>query len=149
MPQDLTNEKSTLVQVMAWCLQATSYYLNQCCPRSPTPYGVTRPQWVNRRGPYACSAHISMHNKHIELVKVYRKRFWTVEVKLMTVELFSADPGSSRSGLIRWHLGHQNLAHMAAQLLLLDKSRAFFFLTNWPLGDVAVSNFRSMISKHM
>ena len=47
MPQDLTDDKSTLVQVMAWCRQATSHYLNQCCPRSPTPYGFTRPQWVN------------------------------------------------------------------------------------------------------
>ena len=46
MPQDLTDDKSTLVQVMAWCRQATSHYLNQCWPRSPTPYGVTRPQWV-------------------------------------------------------------------------------------------------------
>ena len=44
MPQDLTDDKSTLVQVMAWCHQATSHYLNQCWPRSPTPYGVTRPR---------------------------------------------------------------------------------------------------------
>ena len=46
MPQDLTDDKSTLVQAMAWCRQATSHYLNQCWPRSPTPYGATRPQWV-------------------------------------------------------------------------------------------------------
>ena len=32
---------------MAWCCQATSHYLNQCWPRSMSPYGVTRPQWVN------------------------------------------------------------------------------------------------------
>ena len=38
--------KSTLVQVMAWCHQATSLYLSQCWPRSISPYGVTRPQWV-------------------------------------------------------------------------------------------------------
>ena len=29
MPHDLTNHKSTLVQVMAWCCQATSHYLSQ------------------------------------------------------------------------------------------------------------------------
>ena len=46
MPQDLTDDKSTLVKVIAWCRQATSKYLNQCWPGSPTPYGVTRPQWV-------------------------------------------------------------------------------------------------------
>ena len=42
----LTDDKSTLVQVMAWCHQATSHYLNQCWTRSMSPYGVTRPQWV-------------------------------------------------------------------------------------------------------
>ena len=47
MPQDLTDDQSTLVQVMAWCHQATSHYLSQCWPRSLSPYGVTRPQWVN------------------------------------------------------------------------------------------------------
>ena len=41
MSRDLTDDKSTLVQVMAWCLQATSHYLNQCWPRSMSPYGVT------------------------------------------------------------------------------------------------------------
>ena len=30
MPEDLTDDKSTLVQVMAWCRQATSHYLKQC-----------------------------------------------------------------------------------------------------------------------
>ena len=47
MPLDLIVEKSTLVQVMAWCCQATSHYLSQCWPRPMSPYGVTRPQWVN------------------------------------------------------------------------------------------------------
>ena len=43
MPQDLTDDKSTLVQVMAWCHQTTSHYLSQCWPRFALPYGVTRP----------------------------------------------------------------------------------------------------------
>ena len=47
MPLDLTDDNSTLVQVMAWCRQATSHYLSQCWPRSMSPNGVTRPQWVN------------------------------------------------------------------------------------------------------
>ena len=46
MSLDLTDDKSTLVQVMAWCRQATSHYLRQCWPRSLSPCGVTRPQWV-------------------------------------------------------------------------------------------------------
>ena len=46
MPQNPSDDKSTFVQVMAWCRQAASHYLSQCCPRSLSPYGVTRPQWV-------------------------------------------------------------------------------------------------------
>ena len=46
MSMDLTDDKSTLVQVMAWCRQATSHYLSQCWPTSMSPYGVTWPQWV-------------------------------------------------------------------------------------------------------
>ena len=33
MPQDPTDDKSTLIQVMAWGRQATSQYLNQCWAR--------------------------------------------------------------------------------------------------------------------
>ena len=42
-----TYDQSTLVQVMAWCRQATSHYLSQCWHRSLSPYGVTRPEWVS------------------------------------------------------------------------------------------------------
>ena len=47
IPQDLTDDKSTLVQVMAGCRQATSHYQSQCWPRSMPQCGVTRPQRVN------------------------------------------------------------------------------------------------------
>ena len=40
-----------MVQVMAWCRQATSHYLSQCWPRSMSPNGVTRPQWVTTPWP--------------------------------------------------------------------------------------------------
>ena len=43
---DFTDDQSTLVQVMAWCRQATSHYRSQCWPRTMSPNGVTRPQWV-------------------------------------------------------------------------------------------------------
>ena len=46
MSLDFTNDQSTLLQVMAWCHQAASHYLSQCWPRSLSPYGFTRPQWV-------------------------------------------------------------------------------------------------------
>ena len=41
MPQNLTNDTSTFIQVIFWCRQATSHYLNQCWPNSLSPYGVS------------------------------------------------------------------------------------------------------------
>ena len=46
MPPDFTDDKSTLNKVMDWLRQATSHYLIQCWPRSISPYGVARPQWI-------------------------------------------------------------------------------------------------------
>ena len=46
MLQNTFSDKATLVQVMAWCRQATSHYLSQCWPRFMSLYGVTRPQWL-------------------------------------------------------------------------------------------------------
>ena len=45
----LIDDESTLAQVMAWCLTAPSHYLSQCWPRSISPYGLTRLQWVNHQ----------------------------------------------------------------------------------------------------
>ena len=54
MPLDLTDNKSTLVQVMAWYRQVTRHYLSQCWPRSLSPNGVTRPQWVKLKLRHGC-----------------------------------------------------------------------------------------------
>ena len=43
MPQNTFEDKSILVPVMAWCRQAASHYLSQCCRRSMTQYGITKP----------------------------------------------------------------------------------------------------------
>ena len=64
MPLDLTGDNSTLVQVMAWCRQATSHYLIQCWPRSLSPNGVTRPQWVNAE--FQCHDVIAPHHWQIK-----------------------------------------------------------------------------------
>ena len=60
MSLDLTDDKSTLVQVMAWCRQATSQYLIQYWPRSLLPYGVTGPKWVNSLAPGGCSRNFKL-----------------------------------------------------------------------------------------
>ena len=73
MPQDLADDKSALVQVMAWCRQATSHYLSQCWPRPILPNGVTRPQWVNSLGPgrSECSFKNAIFNL-IFLLSIFR-----------------------------------------------------------------------------
>ena len=40
MPNKTFDEKSTLVQIMAWWRKATSHYLSQCWPRSMLPCGI-------------------------------------------------------------------------------------------------------------
>ena len=45
MSLNLTDDKLTLDQALAWCHQTTSYYLSQCWPSSLSLYGATRPQW--------------------------------------------------------------------------------------------------------
>ena len=49
MPENPIDEKSTLVQVMDWCRQATSHYLNHCWQRSAEPYGITMNQDIGTR----------------------------------------------------------------------------------------------------
>ena len=65
MSLDLTDDQSTLVQVMAWYRQATSHYLGQCWPRSLSTYGVTRPEWVNSLfGTTDTGVHV-VHTSHL------------------------------------------------------------------------------------
>ena len=42
------DDKSTVVQVMAWCHQAASHYLSQCWSRSVSPYGDTKPSELSK-----------------------------------------------------------------------------------------------------
>ena len=57
MLQNLTNEKSTLVQVMVWCRQATNHCPSQCGPGAMSPYIIASPRWVK--------AHILYETNHI------------------------------------------------------------------------------------
>ena len=46
MPQNPMDDRSKLIQVMAWCRPATGRHLKHCSPGYMTPYGVTMPQWI-------------------------------------------------------------------------------------------------------
>ena len=60
MSLGLAEDKSTLVKVMAWCRQTASHNLSQCWPRSVSPYGFIRPQWLGA----ICSQVIWTNVKH-------------------------------------------------------------------------------------
>ena len=51
MSRDLTDDKSTLVQAMAWCRQTTSHYPSQCWLGFMSPYYVSMPQCVSTLKP--------------------------------------------------------------------------------------------------
>ena len=83
---DFTDDQPTLVQVMAWCRQATSHYLSQCWPRSMSPNGVTRPQWVNyvaitssSKGPfpYVARSESLLHWGLYQVDGILTTTFWT------------------------------------------------------------------------
>ena len=76
---------------MAWCRQATSHYLSQCWPRSMSPNGVTRPQWVN-----------SMRHSDVYL----HQQSKPLLVQIMACCLFSAKPLSEPMLVILiWPIG--------------------------------------------
>ena len=84
MPLEFTDDQSTLVQVMAWCHQATSHYLSQCWHRSLSPYDITRPQWIN------CAIHeitkrpiLCIHSLWSSDPKSHQ-RTWSALVQVMT-----------------------------------------------------------------
>ena len=60
--QNLTDDKSTLLQLMTWYRQSASHYLNQCWPRFMSPNGVTWPQYNVVRSPKTYSNQISLCN---------------------------------------------------------------------------------------
>ena len=93
MSLDLTDDKSTLVQVMAWCRKATSHYLSQCWPRSLSPYGVDRTQWVN-----PCWAGLDGKNMKIYF-NFYPRPAWTVGI-VVPCAVCPSDPVSNHPALV-------------------------------------------------
>ena len=95
MPQNPTDGKSTLVQVMAWCYQATGYGLSQCWPRSLSPNGITRPEWVN----FGCTVRFGeilsvILNAVIRWMKIkiqHQRYSWMIYISKFVVSIMSAD----------------------------------------------------------
>ena len=54
-----------------WCPQATSHYLSQCWPSSMSPYGVTRPKWVNVTELCRCHPWLLMPCMHRKIISTH------------------------------------------------------------------------------
>ena len=59
MPENTFHDKSSLVQIMVWCHQATSHYLSHCWPRSCR--SVLWWHWGQRKWPTFCRPHFPSH----------------------------------------------------------------------------------------
>ena len=114
----LADDKSTWVQVMAWCSQATSHYLSQCWPRSMLPNGITitRPQWVKTR---QCMIDTSMTYSKVTVTPLLMN--WSycspgvgVTKPIFSVPLFSQFSEWSKQWLPVWY--HVHIWQVSAQL---------------------------------
>ena len=81
VPLNLINDKSTLVQVMAWYCQATSHYLNQCWLRSLTRYGVTQLHIISS---VVFSSLIKMILERFTIMVQYMFAQWACKFQLNT-----------------------------------------------------------------
>ena len=131
MPLYLTDDKSTLVQLMAWCRQATSHYLSQCWPRPMSPCGVTRHQWVKLKcllwkvkhiptNPtrYFYEYHVNilkMSGGHRMALKCSRLVFAVVNFAWVGVSVFSGNVEIGH-GLTCCAIGVTGFIHMVFQL---------------------------------
>ena len=106
MSMDLTDDKSTLVQVMKWCRQASSHYLSKCWPRSLSPYSVTRTQWVN-----GSVLHALIENT-----------YW------LSINSENMPMTSHRSGDMEARWGHNWLDEISAyKVIITAKTNNYFF----------------------
>ena len=77
MAHNLTNKKSTLVQVMACCHQATSHCLSQCWPRSISSYGFTAT--MSLEGVCVISfLFLSLNHKVYHVGATFVRHLWTL-----------------------------------------------------------------------
>ena len=103
---NLSDDKSTLVQVMAWCRQATSHYLNQSWPRSLPPYGVTRPQWV-KLTPFKSLSVDTM----VQEIACYRAGYRPLHYPMMIQLTDVNTPIISCRMLLLFHFGMWSFTH--------------------------------------
>ena len=105
MPFGHICDKFTLFQVIAWCRQARSPYLNQRWPRSLSPYDVTRPLW----GEFSSDKMLACNIQYIP------RNMQTIFALLCFVVVIHWLIFPYPSGLLHWHCGNLTIAPVPAK----------------------------------
>ena len=123
---------------MDWCCQATSHYLSQRWPRSMSPHGVIRPQWVN-----VLINHVSLDELHhrslwigciplsyimkiqemLKIKKKYHWWWWSHMMNILPVLMFKKKPHANVNAVELWLILHQlvrSMCKIAAVLRIND-----------------------------
>ena len=108
---------------MAWCHQAPSHYLNQCCSSSMKAYGITRLQWV----------------------KIGKLRNWTISTKSLwccSIIVINAPVLRFTSNIIAcWHITVPLFAICAEIITVI--SREHYYTSDYCHMSIMISQITS------
>ena len=126
MSPDLTGERSTLVQVMAWCRKATSHYLSQYGHRSMTSLGhIELTQLLQLCAGVGVTKHISSVPLFSELFSIFKTRFGYWMSRLYLTGVTKAE--------LRWHLSN---------ITVIKRSKRYFCkIENFAYGEINERSF--------
>ena len=83
---DFIDDKSTLVQVLAWCWQATNHYLNQCWPSSKCHLATIslseKRYWIEQIFCWKTGMNISIESAGTSLQIIYKFPRNHVEIEI-------------------------------------------------------------------
>ena len=109
MSKNTLDEKSTSIQVMFWCLQATNHYLSQCWPRSMPPYDVDNElkeiHWSTNRPSdnwTTASCHIGVINAQTK----YERMWWDLRSTDIYIYICFTTTGIFSYGIITWYMSN-------------------------------------------
>ena len=129
-------------QVIFTRLQATSHYLSQCCPRSLSPYGVIRPQWVNSEWREFLQSilyqfSVVCYEKFLKNFKIYSQWFLLEVLMFMTVRKNKTIYWTIDRWFVMTSLGGKELRififFFLKYLLIVKKKEENLIIVHWPL----------------
>ena len=139
LPDDMT----ILVPVMAWCCQATSYYLSQCWP-VPCHHiiAAANPSWVTQQNPQLVCwvAHINLRRCSMKILKSIICTEFFIQTPIKKAYFVNGNSLVAHwpvfgNGWVNWQFYSWHLVTgwpLDCYMVSLDHNK----LTHWPLGDI-------------